>query len=97
MDLLKKARFKSKKWIFTKLGLNHKKIYILKVRNTPLVFHIYFSVGKDPAAMCSNHSNYDPYEQVQRRIKDLESIGHRVDKIFERMKTFHQKTRIKNN
>ncbi|MHA2007108.1 MAG: tRNA uridine(34) 5-carboxymethylaminomethyl modification radical SAM/GNAT enzyme Elp3 [Promethearchaeota archaeon] len=37
--------------------------------------------GKEPAAMRSIHSNYDPYEQVQSRIRDLEAIGHSVDKI----------------
>ncbi|MHA1661525.1 MAG: tRNA uridine(34) 5-carboxymethylaminomethyl modification radical SAM/GNAT enzyme Elp3 [Promethearchaeota archaeon] len=36
--------------------------------------------GKEPAAMRSIHNNYDPYEQVQSRIKDLEAIGHNVDK-----------------
>jgi len=37
--------------------------------------------GKEPAAMRSIHNNYDPYLQVQSRIKDLEAIGHIVDKI----------------
>jgi elongator complex protein 3 len=37
--------------------------------------------GKEPAAMRSIHNNYDPYLQVQSRIKDLEAIGHDVDKI----------------
>ncbi len=37
--------------------------------------------GQEPAAMRSIHNNYDPYLQVQSRIKDLESIGHIVDKI----------------
>jgi elongator complex protein 3 len=37
--------------------------------------------GKEPAAMRSIHNNYDPYLQVQSRIKDLEAIGHEVDKI----------------
>ncbi|MFX1446301.1 MAG: tRNA uridine(34) 5-carboxymethylaminomethyl modification radical SAM/GNAT enzyme Elp3, partial [Promethearchaeota archaeon] len=37
--------------------------------------------GQEPAAMRSIHNNYDPYLQVQSRIKDLESIGHKVDKI----------------
>ena len=31
--------------------------------------------------MRSIHNNYDPYLQVQSRIKDLEAIGHKVDKI----------------
>ncbi len=37
--------------------------------------------GREPAAMRSIHNNYDPYLQVQSRIKDLEAIGHVVDKI----------------
>ncbi|MHA2181091.1 MAG: tRNA uridine(34) 5-carboxymethylaminomethyl modification radical SAM/GNAT enzyme Elp3, partial [Promethearchaeota archaeon] len=37
--------------------------------------------GREPAAMRSIHNNYDPYEQVQSRIRDLEAIGHSVDKI----------------
>ena len=37
--------------------------------------------GREPAAMRSIHCNYDPYEQVHSRIKELEAIGHQVDKI----------------
>ncbi|MHA1508209.1 MAG: hypothetical protein ACTSO6_05835 [Promethearchaeota archaeon] len=37
--------------------------------------------GHEPAAMRSIHNNYDPYEQVLSRIRDLEAIGHTVDKI----------------
>ena len=37
--------------------------------------------GREPAAMRSIHNNYDPYKQVQSRIRDLEAIGHVVDKI----------------
>ncbi|MFX0081298.1 MAG: tRNA uridine(34) 5-carboxymethylaminomethyl modification radical SAM/GNAT enzyme Elp3 [Candidatus Hodarchaeota archaeon] len=37
--------------------------------------------GREPAAMRSIHNNYDPYLQVQSRIKDLEAIGHVVDKV----------------
>lgn len=37
--------------------------------------------GREPAAMRSIHNNYNPYLQVQSRIKDLEAIGHIVDKI----------------
>ena len=37
--------------------------------------------GHEPAAMRSINNNYDSYEQVQSRIKDLEAIGHSVDKI----------------
>ena len=38
--------------------------------------------GREPAAMRSIHNNYDPYKQVQSRIKDLEAIGHEVDMIY---------------
>ncbi len=37
--------------------------------------------GQEPAAMRSIHNNYDPYFQVLSRIKDLEVIGHSIDKI----------------
>lgn len=37
--------------------------------------------GREPAAMRSIHNNYDPYLQVQSRIRDLEAIGHKIDKI----------------
>jgi len=37
--------------------------------------------GREPAAMRSIHYNYDPYRQVKSRIRDLEAIGHKVDKI----------------
>ena len=37
--------------------------------------------GREPAALRSIHNNYDPFEQVQSRIRDLEAIGHNVDKI----------------
>lgn len=37
--------------------------------------------GREPSAMRSINCNYDPYEQVQSRIRDLEAIGHSVDKI----------------
>jgi elongator complex protein 3 len=37
--------------------------------------------GREPAAMRSIHNNYDPFLQVQSRIKDLEAIGHVVDKV----------------
>ena len=37
--------------------------------------------GREPAAMRSIHNNYDSYLQVRSRIKDLEVIGHDVDKI----------------
>ncbi|MFX0076367.1 MAG: tRNA uridine(34) 5-carboxymethylaminomethyl modification radical SAM/GNAT enzyme Elp3 [Candidatus Hermodarchaeota archaeon] len=37
--------------------------------------------GHEPAAMRSIHNDYDSYKQVQSRIKDLEAIGHIVDKI----------------
>ena len=37
--------------------------------------------GHEPAAMRSIHNNYDSYEQVRSRVRDLEAIGHIVDKI----------------
>ena len=37
--------------------------------------------GREPAALRSIRNNYDPYKQVQSRIKDLEAIGHKIDKI----------------
>jgi len=37
--------------------------------------------GQEPAAMRSINNNYDAFKQVQSRIKDLEAIGHDVDKI----------------
>ncbi|MFX1314914.1 MAG: tRNA uridine(34) 5-carboxymethylaminomethyl modification radical SAM/GNAT enzyme Elp3 [Promethearchaeota archaeon] len=37
--------------------------------------------GQEPAAMRSIYNNFDPTLQVQSRIKDLEAIGHKIDKI----------------
>ncbi len=37
--------------------------------------------GYEPAAMRGSQNNYDPFKQIQRRISQLETIGHRVDKI----------------
>ena len=37
--------------------------------------------GREPSAMRSINNNYDSYKQVQSRIRDLEAIGHDVDKI----------------
>ena len=37
--------------------------------------------GREPSAMRSIQNNYDPYKQVRSRIRDLEAIGHNVDKI----------------
>jgi len=37
--------------------------------------------GREPAAMRSIYSHYDPFQQVRSRIEDLEAIGHKVDKI----------------
>ena len=37
--------------------------------------------GHEPAAMRSINNNYDAFKQVQSRIRDLEAIGHIVDKI----------------
>jgi elongator complex protein 3 len=37
--------------------------------------------GYEPAAMRGAQNQYDPYKQVKARIKQLESIGHVVDKV----------------
>ncbi|MBN1682210.1 tRNA uridine(34) 5-carboxymethylaminomethyl modification radical SAM/GNAT enzyme Elp3 [Candidatus Bathyarchaeota archaeon] len=37
--------------------------------------------GYEPAAMRGAQNDYDPYKQVKSRIKQLELIGHTVDKI----------------
>ncbi len=37
--------------------------------------------GFEPAAMRGAQNRYNPYTQVQTRIKQLEAIGHKVDKI----------------
>jgi len=37
--------------------------------------------GHEPAALRGRQNSYDPYSQVKARIKQLEAIGHSVDKI----------------
>ena len=37
--------------------------------------------GHEPAAMRGTQNNFDPYEQVQSRVKQLTAIGHKVDKV----------------
>jgi elongator complex protein 3 len=37
--------------------------------------------GHEPAAMRGIQSNYNPFKQVRNRIRQLELIGHKVDKI----------------
>jgi elongator complex protein 3 len=37
--------------------------------------------GHEPAAMRGSQNNYNPYLQVQSRINQLTTIGHRVDKV----------------
>jgi len=37
--------------------------------------------GYEPAAMRGLQNNYDPYQQVETRINQLQAIGHNVDKI----------------
>jgi elongator complex protein 3 len=37
--------------------------------------------GKEPASARALQCNYDPYEQVKTRIKQLREIGHEVDKV----------------
>jgi elongator complex protein 3 len=37
--------------------------------------------GYEPAALRGTQNSYDPYEQVQSRIRQLKAIGHKVDKV----------------
>jgi elongator complex protein 3 len=37
--------------------------------------------GYEPAALRGSQNNFDPYEQVQSRIRQLTAIGHKVDKV----------------
>jgi elongator complex protein 3 len=37
--------------------------------------------GREPAAMRGAQNGYDPYRQVESRIKQLSAIGHHVDKV----------------
>ncbi len=37
--------------------------------------------GYEPAALRGTQNNFDPYEQVQSRIRQLTAIGHKVDKV----------------
>ena len=37
--------------------------------------------GSEPAALRGAQNQYDPYQQVQSRIRQLEAIGHTVDKV----------------
>jgi elongator complex protein 3 len=37
--------------------------------------------GYEPAALRGTQNNFDPYEQVKSRIRQLTAIGHRVDKV----------------
>ena len=37
--------------------------------------------GQEPAALRGSQNSYSPYDQVRTRIKQLESIGHNVDKV----------------
>jgi len=37
--------------------------------------------GHEPAAMRGIQSGFDPYEQVRKRVEQLEAIGHTVDKV----------------
>jgi elongator complex protein 3 len=45
-------------------------------RNTPQSY-----TGFEPAAMRGKQHGYDPFSQVTARLKELESIGHAVDKV----------------
>jgi elongator complex protein 3 len=37
--------------------------------------------GYEPAALRGSQNSFDPYEQVQSRIRQLTAIGHKVDKV----------------
>ncbi len=37
--------------------------------------------GFEPAALRGSQNSFDPYEQVQSRIRQLTAIGHKVDKV----------------
>jgi elongator complex protein 3 len=37
--------------------------------------------GYEPAALRGSQNSFDPYEQVQNRIRQLTAIGHKVDKV----------------
>jgi len=37
--------------------------------------------GHEPAAMRGIQNDFDPYEQVRKRVEQLEAIGHAVDKV----------------
>lgn len=37
--------------------------------------------GQEPAALRGAQNNYNPYNQVKNRIQQLETIGHKVDKV----------------
>ena len=37
--------------------------------------------GYEPAALRGTQNNFDPYEQVKSRIRQLTAIGHKVDKV----------------
>jgi len=38
-------------------------------------------MGREPATMRAIQCGYDPYEQVAVRLRQLQSIGHPVDKV----------------
>ncbi len=37
--------------------------------------------GYEPAALRGSQNSFDPYEQVQSRVRQLSAIGHKVDKV----------------
>lgn len=38
--------------------------------------------GYEPTSMRAIRARYDPYEQARQRIRQLESLGHDVDKVY---------------
>lgn len=62
--------------IYCPQGINNKaKIYAEGIRLVPKSY-----TGSEPATMRALRLNYDPYMQVQNRLKQLKAIGHSTDK-----------------
>jgi elongator complex protein 3 len=51
-------------------------IYCPRGENAPQSY-----TGKEPATLRAKRANYDPYLQVTDRLKQLEQIGHPIDKV----------------
>ncbi len=51
-------------------------IYCPRGENAPQSY-----TGEEPAALRAKMANYDPYKQVENRLRQLEQIGHSIDKV----------------